>query len=255
MKLLLLDFEATDKDPKTARITQFCFKGLDLATGESHIATGYVWDPSYPPQSAEVIAITRITDEILRTQGRPPLEMLQALVLSAPAFDFCVAHNANEYDRVLLEAEAQRHGVTLPQIAWMDTRTDLPYPERQRCRVLSHVALDHGIQVDPSILHGALADVELMEKLLLIYKDQLAAVGKISQAPFVAIFAKVGYEGRELAKKEAYRWSPDTIRPDNGKKGAWVKKVRDFQVDDEIGRAALAGFKIQVLPEKINAKS
>lgn len=249
MKLLLLDLETTDKDPKTARPTEYCFRGWNVATGETHTSQGYVWDPSYPAQSEEVVLITKITDATLRAKGKPPVEMLQAFILTAPAFDFCVAHNANEYDRIVLEEEAKRHGLTLPKIAWIDTRFDLPYPERQRCRQLSHVALDHMIQVDPFTLHGAVGDVDLMEKLLLLYKDRLPEIGKTSQAPFVAIFAKVGYEGRELAKKEFYRWSPDTLRPDTGKKGAWVKKVRDFLVDEERARATTAGFKIQVLPE------
>ncbi len=250
MRLLLLDFETTGIDPKTCRPVELGVLAWDTEDpADVYARSEVIWDETFGEIPEEAAAIHKITTARARTEGVPPRELLARLALHLSWADFIVAHNANEYDRIVLEEEAKRWEIVLPSLKWIDTRTDLPYPPRMNCKKLSHLALDHGIVVDPSTLHGAAADVELMQKLLKCYLQSLPEIARISQAPILAVFAQVSYDGRESARKESYRWSPDTLRPDTGKKGAWVKRIRDFQLDDEIGKAALAGFKIKVLPE------
>lgn len=249
MKLLLLDFETTGIDPKTCRPVELAVLGWDTEKNETALFHKILWDESFGEIPEEAAKIHRIDTARARAEGIHPKAPLLQLVLSAERSDFLVAHNAAEYDKPLFEAECARWGIELPALKWIDTRIDLPYPPRMNCRKLSHLALDHGIVVDPSVLHGAKGDTLLMQELLKCYLQSLPEIAKTSQAPSLVVFAQVGYEGRELAKKEAFRWNPDIIRPDNGKKGAWVKKIRDFQLDEEIGKAALAGFKIKPLTE------
>lgn len=248
MKLLFLDFEATGVDPLTARPIEYCFRFWNTDTGLDELVKGYMWDDSYGEVPEEVVQLTGITTAKART-GSHPSVMLEKFAASIGRVDFVIAHNAAGYDRVLVETESARHGITLPPAKWIDTMTDLPYPEKFRCRKLSHLAVDHEIPFDPSILHGAEADVDLLKKIVEKYTASLDKIAHASQAPVVAILALVSYDQRELAKKEAYRWSPDTVRPDTKKKGAWLKKVRDFQVSEETAKAAKAGFKIFKLSE------
>jgi DNA polymerase III epsilon subunit-like protein len=236
MKLLLLDFEATDKVPDKARPLEFCFRAWDLATGEKRTSQGYLWDDGYGPIPEEATLINRIDEALARTGGHPKA-MCENFAASVSHFDFVVAHNANGYDIPLLKAEAARWGVTLPPFKVFDTMTDIPYPERIRCRVQSHLALELGMIVDPSKLHGAVGDVDVLEYLVQKYILQFPELARISQAPVLVLKADVKYAQRELAKGQSYRWDGSQ----------WLKRIKDFELETEREKARVAGFRTILL--------
>jgi hypothetical protein len=241
MKLLLLDFEATDILPDKARPIEYCFYVWDTETGETLERDGLLWADDYPEIPEVIVKLTGITTEAARAGGKSPKEILEGFAKTAPMIDYCVAHNAHGYDKVLLEAECKRHGIELPKIRWIDTMLDVPFPPSiGKCRRLSHLALEHGIIVDPAKLHGAKADVGLMKSILQTYP--IVDVVKFATAPWIVLQAMVHYDTRELAKKAGFGWEKigEKVYPKT-----WVKRVRDFQLADELARAKEIGFGIR----------
>lgn len=111
----------------------------------------------------EITAITNITDEMVKDA---PLikEVLQSFV------DFCagevvlVAHNNDAFDKLFLEGEFQRTGLTMPSWLFVDSlrwsrkyRPDLP---RHGLQVLREV---YGITANQA--HRALDDVIVLEQI------------------------------------------------------------------------------------------
>jgi DNA polymerase-3 subunit epsilon len=229
-KLFLIDFETTGIDPKTARPIEFFGRLWDIDSGQKAESGHLIWDDSYPAITAEISGLTGITSDELVAGGKPPKGVMEQILQVCAFTDFVVAHNGRQYDKIVLETEAARHGLTVPPVQWIDTRMDLPFPEKMRCRVLSHLALEHGYPVDPGHLHRAKADVDLMQQILERY--DLKEVIRIATAPFLYIRAGVKYDTREKAKARGFRWCQ---YEDGGPRfdNMWVKKIRDFQLEDE----------------------
>lgn len=124
------------------------------------------------PIPAESTAITGITD---------------AMVADAPGFDvvfksfieFCgpdavlIAHNNDRFDKLFLEAEATRCGITLPSWRYLDTlkwsrkyRPDLPSHALQNLREVYGVAANQA--------HRALDDVRVLYEVFSAMIDDLS---------------------------------------------------------------------------------
>lgn len=123
------------------------------------------------PIPAESTAITHITDE---------------MVANAPSFaevgkqfiEFCgtdcvlIAHNNDRFDKIFIEAEASRSGLTLPSWKYIDTlkwsrkyRTDLPSHALQALREV------YGFEANQA--HRALDDVIMLHKIFSVMIDDL----------------------------------------------------------------------------------
>lgn len=247
MLILGLDFEATDKIPETARITEIGAILWDTETkSEVQVLSTLVWAPDYPPQSQEVVQVTGITDQMLKAQGELPIEAFSKLSALLNQASYVVAHN-KEYDQTLWEKEIDQRS----RIPWFCTMTGLPVPEKFRCRKLSHMALDHGIPVDPAKLHRALDDVGLMLQLLACYDfERVIAYAK---EPSVILQANTtvpwrdGGKSNQIAKDRGYRWQDL-----NGEKylQKWVKSVKESQVKAEISGAQEAGLLVSLYQER-----
>lgn len=227
-KLLLLDFETTGIDPKTARPIQYWGTVYDTKTKEEFGQGGFLWAEDYPPLTKEIQELTGISEAQCKQQGMHPREFITRLGGSFCSLDFLVAHNARGYDSIILAEEAKRQGITLPEKPWIDTRYDIPYPGRTKCRVLSHLALEHDITFNRKDLHQAKGDVWLMLEILKKYDiDSI-----ISQAleKKIVIQAKVSYDDRELAKARGFGWEKvnDKTYPKS-----WVKLIRESQLEHE----------------------
>ena len=143
------------------------------------------------PIPAEATAIHHITDEMVATSPSFA-EVGQAFI------DFCgpdavlIAHNNDSFDKPFLEAEAKKHGLTLPTWKYIDTlkwarkyRPDLP---RHALQVLRDV---YGIP--PNQAHRALDDVIVLHAVFSQMIDDLsmeqvlalmATSKKLSRMPF-----------------------------------------------------------------------
>ena len=245
MNLLLLDFESTGIDPLADRITEYFFELYDPEKDLSYdISEGLVWDENYPPISTEVEELVGISSEELRSLGKNPKEILSEYQRMAQEANYVVAHNGKVFDKILLETEFTRQGMPQHHLPWICTRFDMPYPAKQKCRKLSHIAVDHGILVDPSKLHSAEGDVWLMKEILKKY--DIHKVIEYAESPNIYLISSVGYNDRQLAKDRGYSWET----PANTKRffsKSWVKCIKECELKGALEEAAEAPFKVTIV--------
>ncbi len=148
--------------------------------------------------------------------------------------DVLCAHNGTNFDKPLLKAESTRHEMWMKgeQKIWIDTMSDVPYPEQMVTRKLVHLAAEHGF-LNP-FAHRAAFDVLTMFEILSKY--DINAVIQNAIAPTVKIRALASYEQRELPKARRYRWEPTTK--------IWWKEIKELDLGKEEKEAP---FKIVVL--------
>lgn len=229
-KVFILDFEATGVDPMDARTLEVAIYSYGIETKQAHpIYCSVVYSSEYPVVSKEVLDLTGISNEELE-KGVHPKEVFEKLCslfqpMPGDRGTVIVAHNGNTYDRILFEQECRRYGITPPELVWVDTMRDLPYDAH--CRKLSHMTLDHGFIVDPSTLHRASADVELVAKILSKY--DFKELFKRATAKKVIVKAVVSYDEREKAKAKGFHWGQ--IQGE-AKKG-WIKEVIESELSKE----------------------
>lgn len=250
---LLIDFEATSIDPKTARIIEVGAVMTDENWKELGAYSAFVLQPAAMPLPEEIKKITNITDEMLETQGIPLRQMFDELKTFSRSFEadegFLVAYN-REYDEVLYNTEFER---TFSQFAghnhWVCAMRDLEVNYNFKCWKLSHLALDHGLAVDPKGLHRAIADVRLMREMLEKLAVPAEAMFEFQQMPWHVLQAVIpgpwqdGGKGKAEAVKLGYSW--ETPRGSQQKfEKCWVKQVKANQAEKEIQRAP---FKVRTL--------
>lgn len=236
LRVLGVDFESTGIDTKSARITEI---GAVLWSGDTYEKqdsySALVYEPTYLPLSEEVRRVTGLTDIELQTKGIPPREALTQLIKLIEQADFVIAHN-KAFDETLFLAECARQSITPPTIPWHCSIEDIEYPEYYRCKKLSHLALDHGIIVDPAKLHRAIGDVDLLGDLLRVGAYSPERIRAFALLPWHYLQAVIpgpwvgkggdGGKGRELAKAEGFSYEAvrGTLKPRFDK--AWVKRVK-----------------------------
>lgn len=227
-RLIFGDFEATGVDPRKDRITELCAIFYDTDSREKVEKHHYLHDETYPPIPEEITKLTQITEELLRAHGRSPAQVLPRLATSMARVDAVVFHNGTRYDKVLFEAECARYGVEVPPIVWIDTMVDLPYPPYMKSRKLSHLAIDHGIPVNPTELHGARADANLLRQIFLSY--QVDEVLSLVKSPLMVLLAQVSFQDKEKAKERGFRWQEagEKVFPKT-----WVKLIRECHFEKE----------------------
>lgn len=251
----ILDFEATDKEPTTARITEIGV-GIFYKDEMTAALNLLVYEDDYPEMTEEVISVTGIDPEMLRLKGVNFVTMCNALVELHLDTNFkCVIAHNKKYDKTLFESELIRHKhqFSEPQIEalrkilkmpWVCSIEDIEHEKRIRtkCRVLSHLCLEYGIHVNPSELHRAMGDVGLLIKLLQKIPETTEELVARSQIPWVIIQAIVpspfgkgndGGVGKDKAKACGFGWqkAPRTDGPEYPM--AWVKRVRKTDVAKE----------------------
>ena len=130
--------------------------------------------------------------------------------------DMLVAHNHFFEKKILNHLE-----VSCYDLDWVDTMTDIMYPDWMGARNLVQLASLHRI-MNPSP-HRALNDVLVMFELLGRYNfDDVLAV---ATTPFVHVTAKVSYDDRNLAKNRRFHWDPSNK--------TWYKRIRMALLDQE----------------------
>ena len=216
MRGLFLDFEATDKDVQTARITQVAFSVWDIEEKKElyHFSSLILPEGEYEidPVAAQ---ITGISKEQLEKFGTPLLEALDVLFGHCNGVDFLAAHNLHNYDLPLLKNELQRLGRDLPELPLLvDTRFDVPWPEHIETRKLTYLGAEFGI-VSPAA-HSARHDTDLMA--LLFFKFPLDQILERAKSPQVWVRANVSYDNREKAKAHRFLW--------DGNNKWWVKLLK-----------------------------
>ena len=86
IRILGLDFETQNADPKTTNPTEVgaALYEVDIEQNTWKKLFGFsqfIYEPHYPPQSQKIVELTGITDEILMSQGKPRKEVFERLLL------------------------------------------------------------------------------------------------------------------------------------------------------------------------------
>lgn len=173
-RLAALDFEASDKDPKTARIVSCALilvgGGLATDTRTWLVNPGIAQEPG-------AIAVHKLTDEYLAEHGTPAHQAVGEIAKSVAevvaAGTPLVGHNLGSFDLNLLNAECQRHlGDSLegvcrqPLTRVIDTmvldKHAAPYrrrvSEKQGPYQMRTTAEVYGLDWDEEAAHGAAYD-------------------------------------------------------------------------------------------------
>lgn len=246
MLVLGIDFETQDADAKTTRITevgavlyQYHPGTKDEQFRKVAVVSEFCYEEDYPPQSEQIVELTGITDEMLKTQGRPRKEVLERDLLRIfGKADIVVAHKT-AFDKTVLDSTCKLFGIELPEKEWLCTLSNFPWPKKFTCHKLSHLAYDHSILVDPATLHRAVNDVDLMMRLISKYDfDEILAYAR---APWVYLKADIlgpwaGKGGDNGVQKAiatslgfAYEKCKGTDSPSWPK--TWVARVKAGQVE------------------------
>lgn len=153
------------------------------------------------PIPAESTAITSITDEMVA--GAPDFS-----VIGAQFIEFCgtdcvlIAHNNDRFDKIFLEQEALRSGLTLPSWRYLDSlkwsrkyRSDLPSHALQSLREV------YGFSANQA--HRALDDVIILHKIFSVMIDDLPmekVLELLNQSTDLSRMPFGKYQGRLLSE-------------------------------------------------------
>lgn len=223
MKLLFLDFEATDKDVNTARITQVAFSIYDQPTAKELYHYSALIKPEGEYEIDPVAAqITGISKEQLEIYGESLRRTLSIMLDYCRNVDYLIAHNLHGYDYPLMQNEFKRLDVADYQLpALIDTRYDVPWPDHIDTRKLTYLGAEFGI-VNPSA-HSARHDVDLMA--MLFFKFPFERIVERAASPMVWVRANVSYDHREKAKARRFLW--------DGNNKWWVKQFKQCDFEKE----------------------
>ena len=222
MRGLFLDFEASDKDVKTARITQLALSIFDLNEARELFHYSTLVKPDGDYEINEVAAkITGITKEQLEVYGIPVAEALSALLFRFSSVDYIIAHNLHNFDLPLLKNECERAKLRFFHPELIDTRFDIPWPEHIETRKLTYLGAEHGV-VNPSA-HSARHDVDIMCKLFFMYP--LEQILERARSPRYWIRANVSYDNKDKAKDKKFMW--------DAKNKIWVKQFKECDLEKE----------------------
>jgi DNA polymerase III epsilon subunit-like protein len=235
--IAILDCETTGVDPKKDYVTEISAYFCDTEWALLDIFDKLLWDHTYPELTEQIEKLTGINDAFLKREGHSPYDVLTAITAHLNNCDAVVAHNA-AFDRDFYYAMCDRFGVEKSKVVWVDSYSDVPYPKEITTRKLAYLALEHGMTVDPSKLHRAKADVELLWNILQSYDSR--ELLERARSPYVFVIAEVakpwedGGVQKNLAREDGYSWErhpywdPGIIFPKQ-----WVKRIKMCDLETE----------------------
>lgn len=173
MLVMGLDFETQDDQPKTTNVTEVgaVLYQVDLETNEFNKMvefSHFCYEPEYPPQTEKIISLTGITDEMLKTFGKPREGVFRELMPMVRLADIILCHKIS-FDETILKATCEKFSIELPKKEFLCTLTNFPWPPNLTCHKLSHLAYEHDIPHDRKSLHRAVNDVDLMIQTIAKY--------------------------------------------------------------------------------------
>ncbi len=234
MKLLGLDFETTGLLPQEDRIIEVGAVLYDWETETPLRIFSQFVNPERPIPE-EIMALTGISDSMIEQYGHPEDVIMRQLVKLIEMADYVMTHNGTEFDKLFFDASMARIGIAAPERFWIDSRTDIVFPESITTRNLRFLACEHGF-INP-FAHRAIFDVLTMFKVARQYPlDTIIARAK---EPTIYIQAIVSFDDKEKAKARGYYWC--------GPKKIWWRSMKSS--DHEIEKVECE-FKTVVLAEK-----
>lgn len=220
-----IDFETTSVDPETCYPTEV---GVVLWDPKRDKIIETISQLIFVPIDDVITnqAITGIDQEMVTQYGWKIGDIRSMLVNRLDGADWLMAHNA-DFDRTILNR------IIPIDKPWIDTMTDLPYPENFKTRSLPYLAVEHGFMNPFS--HRALFDVITMIKIASQYNFE--EILTYAKSPTMWLQAVVSFDDKELAKAQHFIWDPTNK--------FWVKQIKEFNLDYEESKA---DFNIDLLP-------
>jgi DNA polymerase-3 subunit epsilon len=222
MRLLGLDFETTGLDPEVDVVTEV---GVVLWDTERHcplaLDSYFVSHPGIDI-TEEITQITGILPEDLKEFGIESQDALYRLSEHIHIADAVVAHNGTLFDKLFYTSWCKKIAQQEPsEKTWIDTQTDIDYPDEITTRKLTYLAAEHGF-LNP-FAHRAVFDVLTMMRIL--DKYSIDKIFYSAQQPTLMVRAKVSYDDRQLAKDHSFRW--------DGQNKIWVKAIKAHKYNPE----------------------
>lgn len=221
MKVLGLDFETTGLNATSDRVIEIGAVVWDTDRQQPvALQSDLVLPDPFPGLIEEIVKITGIQEEDLKTfgiDGNVAFEKLLSLVAEC---DYIVAHNA-EFDRSFYRQELMNYGLSEEgETPWIDTVTDIPYSSDIVTRKLTYLAAEHGFV--NTYAHRAVFDTLTMLSLLNRY--DLAEVVERSKSPSVTVTSHVTFEEKDKAKNMGFRWDAPNKK--------WIKTMKLCDVEN-----------------------
>lgn len=241
MSVLLIDFESTGIDASKERITEIgaMLVNNDFTPLNQEGLSQLVYDKSYPEITKEVEEVTGITQAMLDAEAVKPVKAFDFLCEMIPNdVEFIIAYN-KKYDETLFRSEVARNDYThsklklLTETPWLCGMVDVETNYAKKCWKLSHLSLDYGVAVNPSELHRAINDVELMRKMLIAAKATPQEMYAYQQSPWIYVVAKCrapwddGGVSTNNAKAQGFSWQvPKGDESGRVFEKRWVKRMK-----------------------------
>lgn len=223
-----IDFE-TGADFKAGRDENFVTEiGLELYDTERKqtIESVSLLVNEGKPISPKVAKLTHIDNDMLNKFGYSPEYAVGVLNWYYSRADYMLAHN-KAFDQYYCERTLSQFGHPVGK-PWLDTMTDIEYPEDCINESLLYLMAYHKIlNYNP---HRALFDVHGTIQLAALYDwDKMVAN---SQADNLAVVALVDKDSNQLAKDFKFSWKPfDKTNYPEALRGRWVKEMKSWRAE------------------------
>jgi DNA polymerase-3 subunit epsilon len=239
-----VDFETTGLDTANDRIIEIgaCLWHVEQKRPVDMI--NWLVKPDGAVVSAEITRITGITQDDVETFGLPPVLALGTLVALLEKAEYVVAHNGKAFDKPILEAEiiraAEPRYMDFPaKIKWIDSDSDVPYPDSIQTRKLKYLACEHDF-LNP-FSHRALFDVLTMLRVVSHYDFKeiaaLAAEPDVTLRILTPAPWEDGGAGNKKARECGFRY--------HGETKSWRKTTKQSRIEKET--SAALPFKVKIV--------
>ena len=225
MIILGIDVETTGLNPTTDVVTEVGAVLWDTDLKVPLHSAGYLVNNPEVEVPASTIALNEITSPMCAEWGMSSIGGLTRLHNLYLRADYACAHNA-PFDRSFFETWAVKHNVVIEPKVWIDTKLDVPYPDKWSRRLI-HVAAEHGF-VNP-FPHRALTDVYTMLRVLGYY--DLQEVIRSAESPTIRVRADITYQDTEYREKAKSRGFHPYYK--DGKFQFWWKAIKEIQLPAE----------------------
>lgn len=246
MKVLGFDLETQCLNLQKTRITEVGAILYEYQPGESNQfhelkrLSMLCHEPDYPKQTEDIVALTSISDDLLKKEGLSRSRVFTELLPLVLEADLIIAHRI-QFDRTVINANFDAVGMAFPKKEWLCTLTNFPWKKGLRCHILSHLAYEHGIMVDPTTLHRATEDIQLMMRTIDKYNfDEVLAY---MRTPWIYLKADAlppwKDEGVQNGIAKGLKFSYESIHGDDTYKWPkkWVRRVKTEQEWENICEA------------------